>query len=255
MSLRLFLSCLYSNHWILVVIVSRWSKVFYFDSLILRGSDGKNARNFLDIKGVLDDAYRYVLNSTHATFFQKNASGPLVHDFTFPCMQQTVERCGFYVMCHMDEFVRHYNNLKSEEELKNNMTLLSESRYDYNKDHSRVRELWAHFVNDEVVRPGGAFYYDPLPVHNLPKAPSTSTKSKEPQAKSKGQSSSSKTKDQPEARSKGQSTSSQAKDQPKAKSKGQSTTSSKSKNDQPEAKSKGQSTSSKTKDDQPRAKP
>ena len=124
---------------------------------MIRGADGKNIRDFKDIRKVIDMAHAFVRGSTTKGIFKKGAPPHLIHDFSFPCLQQTVDRCGYYVMCHMEEFVRHYNRIKTEEQMKNNMGMLGE-KYDYDKDHCRVVEVWATFVNQEVMHPKGEFY-------------------------------------------------------------------------------------------------
>ena len=151
---HVYFSLLCSDHWVLIVIVVPWNKVFYFDSLI-RG-EGLPDRDFTLIKSTIDDAWVIFKTKGGGTRFKKGHQ-KLSHNFKFPCRQQPQGSvsCGFYVCAHMDEIVRHHNPHWQEGDLK---SLFSGDDYDWRKDFARIRETFAHFFNNDVLHPTGEFY-------------------------------------------------------------------------------------------------
>jgi Ulp1 family protease len=151
---HVFFSLLCSDHWVLIVIVPKWNKVFYLDSMIR--PPGYPDRDFTLIKGAIDEACVIFKARGGATQFKKGHQ-KLSHSFKVPCKQQPQGSvtCGFYVCAHMDELVRQDNPHWEEQDF---MKVFVGENYDWRKDFARIRETFAHFFNHDVLHHTGEFY-------------------------------------------------------------------------------------------------
>lgn len=147
-------SRLCSDHWVLISIVPDWNKVFYFDSLIRE--KGLPRRDFSKIRRCIDGAYAK-FRACGGMARRKKPASKLTHRFDWPCRQQPPNSvtCGFYVCAHMDAFVQSWNPRSTEEDIK---IWMQRDNYDYLQDQCRIRDAFAYFFNQYVVRPGGEFY-------------------------------------------------------------------------------------------------
>ena len=150
------------------MIVVPWNKVYYLDSLIRQ--PGYPDRDFRKTREVIDDAF-IILKSKGGATRCKKGTNKLSHPFKFPCRQQpkSSATCGFYACAHMDELVHHQNLHWQEKDFSKLFTDMATEDYDWRKDFAHIRETFAYFLNNDVLRPSGEFY-DGLQVPPKPTA-------------------------------------------------------------------------------------
>ncbi|TVU42240.1 hypothetical protein EJB05_08634, partial [Eragrostis curvula] len=129
------------DHWILVVVIPKWKKVLYFDSVMSRQCDHGL------LKSVLDEAFL-----SYSTL-QMMPNNKLVHVTKFPCHQQLSgnDTSGYYTAHHMTVALGllHVDNPEEFEVMK---TPLSEDVL------CSIREKIASFLVSQVIDENGEFH-------------------------------------------------------------------------------------------------
>ncbi|CAN6356066.1 unnamed protein product [Urochloa humidicola] len=131
-----------NGHWILVVIIPKWNKVLYFDSLRTKALDHKQ------LKGVLNEAFVSYCK------FKKVAKDSLEHVTKFPCHQQPPgNACGFYVAHHTMKAMELLTSMdRDPEEFEVTTTPISLEALLF------VREKIVAFIMNQVIAEKGEFH-------------------------------------------------------------------------------------------------
>ncbi|CAL5089802.1 unnamed protein product [Urochloa decumbens] len=108
------------GHWVLVVVIPKWKKVLYFDSLRSQGRDHKQ------LKEVLNEAFISYCS------LKKVAREILQHVTKFQCHQQPPgNACGFYVVYHLMNAMELLSKAADPEEFEVMATPLSFDVFEY----------------------------------------------------------------------------------------------------------------------------
>lgn len=138
------------NHWVLLVIVMSWAKVFYLDSSAQINAKEQNTRNFTEMRSIVTDADVVFKNREGDVNFMKKAS-KLTHVFNLsPLRQPNNMSCGYYQCVLMDEIVCHFASCENKVQLRRNMTSLKE-RFDHNRELEGIIQFLRHLINVEML--------------------------------------------------------------------------------------------------------
>ncbi|CAL4924945.1 unnamed protein product [Urochloa decumbens] len=129
------------GHWVSVVVIPKWKKVLYFDSL------RRQARDHKQLKEVLNEAFISYCS------LKKVARESLQHVTKFQCHQQpSGNACGFYVVYHLMKAMELLSKDTDLEEFEVMTTPLSVDVL-----HG-IRENIASFIVNQVISDKGEFH-------------------------------------------------------------------------------------------------
>ncbi|RLN28319.1 hypothetical protein C2845_PM05G17070 [Panicum miliaceum] len=132
------------GHWVLVIIIPKWKKVLYFNSL------RSQARDHLSLKEVINEAF-----NVHCTTMKVDNSSGLQHVTKFSCHQQPPgNACGFYVVNHMMDAMELLSiDGDREEEFEVRTNALSQ------EELHAIHEKIANFLMNQVISEKGEFHW------------------------------------------------------------------------------------------------
>lgn len=129
------------DQWILVVLIPRWGKVLYFDSM------RSEKRDHSLLKDVINEAYLSICR------LKKCEEKLLVHVTKFPCHQQPLgNTSGFYTANHMLEAMRILD-VENPKDFEVSTTPLNTDEL------VNIQEKIASFIMDQVISSKGDHHY------------------------------------------------------------------------------------------------